>query len=120
MDNYGVSSMEEKKADNKIDKNKTIKAIDDKIEEKNKSYKEIKDVEEGIKSLRKSINRCIELLSFSMSGEASNKILSISNDVNVNNSKKMMQAVDNIKSSIRDDLKKLNAEREATQQQKEE
>lgn len=120
MGDYRVASMEEKKADNKITRRDRIIELDNKIVKNKKTIKKLNEVEEGIKSLRKSIGRCIDLLSYSMSGENVDKLLSKSNDANVYNSKKMIETLDEIKYKTKKEIKKLDKEREKIELQKEE
>ncbi len=113
--------MYDKKADNKIiDKKEKIKELDNKIEEKRKIINQINDVEEGISALNNSINKCIELLSYSMDGNDVKKVLSISSDVNISNTKKIMSAIDERRNNLDKEIKKIDKEKESVKSQKEE
>ena len=121
MGYYRVKLMYDKKADNKIiDKKEKSKELDNKIEEKRKIINQINDVEEGISALNNSINKCIELLSYSMDGNDVKKVLSISSDVNISNTKKIMSAIDERRNNLDKEIKKIDKEKESVKSQKEE
>ena len=65
--NRMVNDMEEKKADNTINKQKVrIKEIDNKIDIEKDKTKQLDEIEEIVVSLNKNINKCLELLGVSM------------------------------------------------------
>ncbi len=113
--------MYDKKADNRvIDSKKQMMELDDEIDEKKEKIRQIVDVEEGLKALNKSISRCIEMLSHSIEGNDIDKVLAITNDVNINNTKRIMNIIDEKKNNIKKEIKTINIEKESIESQKKE
>lgn len=113
--------MYDKKADNRnIDKKEKIRELDNRAYEKRKTIKQIDNIEEGLEALNKSINRCIEMLGHSMEGNDVDKILAISRDVNLDNTKKIMNSIDEKKNNIKKEIKRIDKEKESIESQKKE
>ena len=105
--------MEEKKADNTINKQKArIKEIDNKIDIEKDKTKQLDEIEEIVVSLNKNINKCLELLGVSIQGNNIDKRLSAIESENNVNYKKNISNIELHREVVQKNIKKLNDEKE--------
>lgn len=108
-----VNDMEEKKADNTINKQKArIKEIDNKIDIEKDKTKQLDEIEEIVVSLNKNINKCLELLGVSIQGNNIDKRLSAIESENNVNYKKNISNIELHREVVQKNIKKLNDEKE--------
>lgn len=108
-----VNDMEEKKADNTINKQKVrIKEIDNKIDIEKDKTKQLDEIEEIVVSLNKNINKCLELLGVSIQGNNIDKRLSAIESENNVNYKKNISNIELHREVVQKNIKKLNDEKE--------
>ena len=101
-----VNDMEEKKADNKIIRQKIrIKEIETKIDSEKNKTKQLDEIEEIVTSLNKNINRCLELLGVSIQGNNIDKRLSAIETENNNNFKKNIHNIELHKELLKEEDK---------------
>ena len=104
--------MEEKKADNSINKKVKIKELDSKIDvEKNKN-KQLDEIEEIVVSLNKNITRCLELLGASIKGNNTEKKLSAIESENNMNFKKNISNIELQREIVNNNINKLKNEKD--------
>lgn len=116
-----VNDMEEKKADNTINKQKArIKEIDNKIDIEKDKTKQLDEIEEIVVSLNKNINKCLELLGVSIQGNNIDKRLSAIESENNVNYKKNISNIELHREVVQKNIKKLNDEKEKIINEKDE
>ena len=106
--------MDDKIADNKIiyQKKREIINIEDRIDEKKATLKELDDVQEKYVSINKSISKCIDSIRKSIKGKNINNILdSIEND-NKNNINIATDSTEEKKENIIKEIKNLNIQKD--------
>ena len=106
--------MDDKIADNKIiyQKKREIINIEDRIDEKKATLKELDDVQEKYVSINKSISKCIDSIRKSIKGKNINNILdSIENDNN-NNINIATDSTEEKKENIIKEIKNLNIQKD--------
>ena len=116
-----VNDMEEKTADNTINKQKArIKEIDNKIDIEKDKTKQLDEIEEIVVSLNKNINKCLELLGVSIQGNNIDKRLSAIESENNVNYKKNISNIELHREVVQKNIKKLNDEKEKIINEKDE
>lgn len=103
--------MEEKKADNYINKEK-IKKIDNELEKEKNKFNDLDELEEIIISLNNNINKCIELISKSIKGNNINKRLSAIETENRISFKNNINNIDIERKEIKNNILNLNDEKD--------
>lgn len=104
--------MEEKKADNIINKKTKIKELDNKIDVEKSKTKQLDEIEEIVVSLNKNINRCLELLGSSIKGNNVEKKFSAIETENNVNFKKNINNIELQRKAVENNINKLKSERE--------
>ena len=121
--------MEERKADNiiMVDEKtanssvyatkKRIDSIDNRISEEKSKMKDLDDMEELFVSLSKNISKCVELLNKSVKGRNVNSKLNAIEENNKINFQKSINNIDIQREEIKNNLIKLNDQKETIQEQ---
>ena len=121
--------MEERKADNiiMVDEKtanssvyatkKRIDSIDNRISEEKSKMKDLDDMEELFVSLSKNISKCVELLNKSGKGRNVNSKLNAIEENNKINFQKSINNIDIQREEIKNNLIKLNDQKETIQEQ---
>ncbi len=117
--------MEEKRADNVVINNglgnnnnenrNYINNIDSQIDVEKSKMKNLDDMEEIFISLNKNISKCVELLNKSIKGKSVSKKLNAIEENNKINFVKSMNNIDSEREEIKNNLIKLNKEKEEYQ-----